>query len=196
MKKILTIVAIYLLSISVNAQIEKGKILIITGTDLAMSFGKSRLVNDGSNSDEGKSKKISILFSIGGFTANNFALGFSVPIEYEYNEVDNNIEEQSSYGIAPFMRLYLSRTNINPYIQFDAGYVHVKNRPQNILKGVNLFNGFMMDGGIGFTTFVTENIAFDGQILYGYSKLYNSDDNDLQLKINAIGLNLGFTLIF
>jgi hypothetical protein len=193
MKKLLTLVLISTIGIQVFAQIEKGSVIIISGTDLAMSFGNSIFENNGSNTGDSKSRNISVAFAAGAFVADNFAVGIEVPIKNSYLEVDNDVEEQSTYGIMPFFRAYLSHSGFNPYMKLGLGYVHI-----SYLTGIfsgSLYDGLMIEGGVGFTAFISEKVAIDSQFLYDYSGMKNSEASSLKLKMKAFGIQIGFSIV-
>jgi len=193
MKRLLSLILISAIGTHAFAQIEKGRIIIFSGTDLTMAFGKSVFENAGINISDSKSRNISVSFGAGAFVANNIAIGIEVPIENSYLAIDNDVEAQSSYGIMPFSRAYLSQSNFNPFISLGVGYIHISNLP-NFLEA-NLYNGIMIEGGLGFTAFISENIGFDCQLLYGYSQMKNSEDSNLKLKVKALGIQVGFSIV-
>lgn len=193
MKKLIFLILISSIGLHVFAQIEKGRAIIISGTDLTMAFGKSVFDNDGNNSSDSRSRNISVLFAAGAFVANNIAVGIEVPIENSYLEIDNEVEEQSSYGISPFFRAYLSQTNFNPYVTFSIGYAHVSYLSS--IYDTKVYDGLTLEGGLGFTAFISEKIGFDSQLVYGYSKMNNVEDSGLGLKMKALGIQVGFTIV-
>jgi hypothetical protein len=193
-KHILIAIALFV-CMHVKAQIEKGKILISSGSDITFASGNSETGKSGSTLEKAKTRYFALQFTIGGFLANNFAAGITIPVDYEKYEVDYSISTQSSYGFASFFRIYLSKSSVNPYITMDLGYLHSSATSGDYQNHIVIYNGLIMDGGLGITSSFTQNIAFDSQLTYGYSNLKNIEDAGLKLRTKAFGIKIGFTLL-
>jgi len=197
MKKSICFVSLFIIAFGVNAQTEKGKLIITSGSDITMVFGNTKVEYDGNSIQERTVQQISFEPSIGVFTANNLAIGVTIPLDFEKIESDNITTEQSSYGIAPFMRLYFTNSKVKPYLIFDVGYLLIKNISHQEFDDTNdKYGGYIIDGGFGISAFINEHVAFDTQMSYGYSKVVYDGDTDLKQKANVIGLLIGLTITF
>lgn len=196
MKKIINLLFIAFFALNLSAQIPKGKFFVASGSDITLSYGKGELKYEVIGLRETKTNKISLELSPGIFIIDNMVFGLSMLVEYEKSEFDDFNQELKSFGLAPYIRYYISNTKIKPYFNFDGGYLFAHNK-SNLYEHINdTYNGFVIDFGIGISVFFTEKIAFDTQIAYGYSTMINSEDSKIKLITNGIGIMLGFDLIF
>lgn len=196
MKRTIFIVSICLNVLITNAQTEKGKILITSGSNISVIFGNNNFEYDGKEIKKTTTKQITFEPSIGVFIINNLAVGLSIPLDYTKNTADNLSTNESSYGLAPFLRYYFTDSKVKPYVNIDIGYLIAKTK-SNVGKDSNdTFGGIIADGGIGISAFFSDKVAFDTQLIYGFSKMTYNGDTDLKLKTNAIGLIIGITLTF
>lgn len=196
MKRIILIVFICLNALITNAQTEKGKILITSGSNISFIFGNNSFEYDGVVIQETTVKQITFEPSIGVFIINNLAVGLSIPFDYTKSTADNLSINESSYGLAPFVRYYLTDSKVKPYLNFDIGYLIANTKSNDGTDSNDTFGGIIADGGIGISAFFSDKVAFDTQLMYGFSKMTYNGDTDLKLKTNAFGLIVGITITF
>lgn len=157
------------------AQTEKGNWLL----------GGSASFNTNTNSASYTIIQLSPL--IGGFVANKFAVGASIPLSY-YKDSYRRI---SSLGLMPFVRYYFATTEKSSLfghaafgietatIKYSSGSPYVGEQNNNSTSGIV---------GLGYTYFLNKSIGVEGLLNYNWS---NADYN-----VSSIGLNIGFQIYF
>jgi len=196
MKRFNIVVFICLNVLIANAQTEKRKVLVTTGSNISVLFSSNTLEYDGKMLKMTKTKQISFEPSIGVFVGNNFALGLSVPLEYSKNSEDLISTVEMSYGIAPFIRYYFNDSKVRPYFNFDFGYLKAKTKSNVGTPYDDTYGVIIADAGVGVSAFFTENVAFDTQLVYGMSRMVYKDDTDLKIKTFSMGFIIGITVTF
>jgi outer membrane protein len=164
--KYLLLFPILLLTINLNAQTEKGSVLV--GGNLALNTG------------EGASE---FTFSpdFGVFVANNFAVGGFL----NFSDRKLGDTKLTDFGIGPFARYYFGNTSTKPFVVTEFNYLTTTSKfeeQKNTTNGI----GFLL--GMGFAAFINEVVAVEGISGYKYSKYKDADGS------NGFSLRFGFQI--
>jgi hypothetical protein len=139
------------------------------------------------NTNSGSYTIIQLSPLIGGFVANKFAVGASIPLSY-YKDRYGKI---TSFGLMPFVRYYFATTEKyslfghaafgfeRATIKYNSGYYYGREQNSNSTSGIV---------GLGYTYFLNKSIGLEGLFNYNWIGGDNSDSN--------IGLNVGFQIYF
>jgi hypothetical protein len=152
-------------SIPVIAQTEKGDILI--GGNLGFQTGtESNLFNISPN--------------VGVFVANNFALGGGLSL---MSSKQGDVRSRS-FGIGPFARYYIGKAQTKPFIVTEFNFLSLRIKADNNVEIKNNGIGWLL--GLGFASFINENVAVEGISGYNYAKFNDSEGG------GGFALRLGF----
>jgi hypothetical protein len=103
------------------SQTEKGKTLIAGESGLNFSSFNSKWKSDYGSGDNGKSKNLDFTAQIGSFILNNIVLGLEIPYSYSKVIDGSNTSSSSSVTFVPFLKCYIGKSKIKPYIQGGIG---------------------------------------------------------------------------
>lgn len=217
MKKI-TLFTVFLLAISIgllNAQTNKGKVLLGvsstlslagTGSDL-MSLGYSTIKQKSNaagfeESDPLKNTSINLSPKVGYFVIDNLALGLDLDVALSISKdgEDHYKYSQTSMSIDPFIRYYIPTSKVLPFFEISSSFGSLNSKMDytdpNQEDFENKYSIFSFGGGIGLAAPLSERITFD--VLAGYNSLTrkNKKDNDDNVRIvtGTLGLIIGFTI--
>jgi hypothetical protein len=217
MKKIDVItVFLFLICIGfVNAQTDKGRMLLgassdlgLTGSDL-LDFGysstKSKL--DGASYVEDNTTKItniSLLPKFGYFVADNLALGLDFTFasaKAKGGGLSNSESTSRLLSTGPFVRYYIPTAKVLPFIEVNSSFgrrtntVKYKDNPNledyNAKTNISSFGG-----GFGLAVPLGDKVAFE--ILAGFNSLTVINENAIfsnsRYVTSSLGLRVGFTI--
>ena len=216
MKKINVItVFLFLICIKlVNAQTDKGRMLLGVSSDLGLigadllDFGysstKSKL--DGASYVEDNATKItniSLLPKFGYFVADNLAFGLDVAFASAKAKGGISDTESTSrlLSTGPFVRYYIPTAKVLPFIEVNSSFGRrantVKNKDNPNLEDYNAKTNIRsFGGGFGLAVPLGEKVTFD--ILAGFNSLTqirkNQTPPNFRQVTNSLGLKVGFTM--
>ncbi|HSI74863.1 MAG TPA: hypothetical protein VK957_03160 [Lunatimonas sp.] len=216
MKKI-NIVTVLLLLINlgfVNAQTDKGRMLLGASSDLGLSgaglvdigYSSTKLKLDGASYVEDNSSKItniSLLPKFGYFVADNLALGLDVAFATARLKGGNSNTESNSrlLSTGPFIRYYIPTAKVLPFVEVNSSFGRRTNTTKyvdnpNLQDNITKTNIRSFGGGIGLAVPLGEKVAFD--ILAGFNSLtVNNKDgyfSNSRYVTSSLGLKVGFTM--
>jgi hypothetical protein len=115
--------------------------------------------------------------NVGYFILENLAIGGT--LVYSYDKLGDL--KVTSFGIGPFMRYYFGDTKIRPFFAGDMTFEKQKFTTTAGSSTEDAFNWFL-GGGAAF--FINENVAVDGLLGYGHSKVSDEDGSGgLRLRV-------------
>jgi hypothetical protein len=199
-----------------NAQIEKGKLLLGVSTStnpylsyfsdysvfsesiLNAGFANIKFKSDSYNSDPAKISSFSLSPRIGYISLNNLALGLDVSISASSSKDFSFKSSTTTLGIGPFLRYYFPLKGIKPFIEV-AGSIGSSKTSSSYLEDIktvdkNNLSTFLL--GIGLALPIGEKVSFDmmgGYISSAIKSKENNTDNS-RIIINMIGIKLGLLL--
>jgi hypothetical protein len=187
----------------VLSQTEKGQFLI--GGQYSLNFSSNSSTVKGSNNSyvSGKTRSLQLAPQVGYFVIRNGSLG----LEFRYNfekeigqaiQGADNYNYTRSYSFVPFVRYYIGRGRIKPYLHADIGPGWRKTGMKNTImaeftqKSKLLF--YELRGGLGI--FVNKYISFDIGIGYESTTIFYSQPlvNGTQDKWKVLQNGLGSTI--
>lgn len=196
-----------------NAQIEKGKVLIGvsstlslagtgTGTDLMyLSYSSVKHKNDADGfeeSDPNKMTNINLLPKVGYFAIDNLAVGFDLNIAYS-TEKDGNDDKDSQtlFSVGPFVRYYIPTSKALVLFEINSSFGSISSKNE---YGDHTYENntsvMSFGGGIRLSIPFGEKVNFEA--LAGYNSLTVKDkednDNNDRSVIGSLGLKIGFTI--
>ena len=161
-------VLLLLLSLNSLGQTEKGNIM--TGGQLSLQTNKN-------------SSSFQLNPNFGYFVGNNLALGGHVTLDFG----KQGTISASEFGVGPFMRYYIGKTQTKPFLIFTADYL-TQSYKTSTQKITNSGYGFLL--GMGFAAFLNRNVAVEGIAGYNYADYTNVEGS------GGFSLSLGFQLYF
>jgi len=181
-----------------NAQTEKGKILIGGQSSLEYSTYKSGGVTQYTSANNDKTRNLDITPQIGWFIAHNFAVGLEVPYSHSKEFDGDDTYTTSSLMVMPFMRYYLGKSKIKPYLHGAIGPGWGKNKTdismgQNYETNFNL-TGYEAGGGLGI--FLNSHVSLDFSLGYGHISSKFTDYTNMERKdiVKGIDANIGIVV--
>lgn len=178
-------------------QTKKGNILLGGSSNLNFTSLKSKVKMDSDSRDLDTTTNIEFSPLVGFFVADDFALGFGLPITYSSEKDDDDDKFTiSSFTFAPFVRKYFGTNNVKPYLQGQVGFGRVKSKYESSSyensDSLNLFL-YGIDGGIGI--FVNEKVSFDLALGYAYSSS-KPKDSESRSKFITSGIGIALGIVF
>ncbi|MFB6340924.1 hypothetical protein ACE1ET_04355 [Saccharicrinis sp. FJH62] len=178
---------------NLNAQIEKGTLLVGSKSDISASSGMTTTTGALDywqthiyvNSE--KFTNLALNPIIGYFIANNLVIGLVIPVKYQsYNKT----EKAYSVMGKPFIKLYIGNGFVKPYAQVAAGF--------GILNSDNLYTQFGYDYSVGMGIALNERFVIDigmGFASLKYNEVVNQYDIPKTQKLTDLGLDLGLVVL-
>lgn len=164
MKKIILAILVSGIITTVNAQTEKGDVMVGGRLDL----------NTGDNSTY-----IGFTPAVGVFVINNVAVGGNIGITHQKSGDVKN----TNFGIGPFARWYFTQAKARPLLHGAFSYLSSKYKAPGFTSTNNGSNVFL---GGGVAVFINENVSVE--VLMGYSHTkYKDFDGD-----GGFNLGIGF----
>nr|MBI1230727.1 outer membrane beta-barrel protein [Cytophagales bacterium] len=216
MKKINIMIVLLLLTCIglVNAQTEKGRILLGVSSDLGLTgaggidigYSSTKRKLDGASFVEDNSSKItniSLLPKFGYFVSDNLALGLDLIFASSKSKSGNSNSEFSSILLStgPFVRYYIPTSKVLPFVELNSSFgrrTSTSKYPDdiNIEDNITKTNIRSIGGGIGVAVPLGEKVAFD--ILAGLNSLRVINENPIfsnsRYVTTSLGFNVGFTM--
>ena len=113
------------------------------------------------------------------FFADNFAAGANLTLDFSKN---GNIKT-NDIGFGPFVRYYLGKTPVRPFLTSSIGYL---SQSYKTGSAKTTTNGYNFLAGLGYAAFISEDIAIEGIAAYNYTDFKNASS------YNGFSLNFGF----
>ncbi len=135
------------------AQIEKGTVMVGGSLGFKTGEGVSEFAFDP---------------NIGGFVANNFALGGHV----NFSSRELGATKVTDFGIGPFARYYFGVTATKPFLITEFDYLSSTRKTGEVKSSASGF-GFLF--GMGFAAFINDAVAVEGITGYNYAKYSDVD---------------------
>ncbi len=199
-KKLFIFCLSILISSFIIAQPQKGKWVVgnTFGTigDYNSIPGHSNFFGFGYVKEKGNDKgllSLNISPSVGKMLTKSLYLGGELFLSYLNSE---GYYKRTIYGVGANFRYYMSSKKITPYVTVGIGYGKTNSVDNFLVPSTNYkgkINSFKL--GLGTAFFVSPNISIDGQLLYKYMDI--NDSNIFRKEINdGIGFTIGFSLFF
>lgn len=153
MKKLLLILTIVAIPVLANAQVGKDRTFLGGSTSFNSSY---TIENDG----DAKTFDISISPRVGKVVAENFVLGINADLGYTSFSTPNSSSDATILLGGPFLRYYLSDSNVKPFLDAGAGFGKA--------WGSSDINLFSANVGAGVAVFVNDNVSIDIGLDYTY----------------------------
>lgn len=113
------------------------------------------------------------------FFADNFAAGANLTLDFSKN---GNIKT-NDIGFGPFVRYYLGKTPVRPFLTSSIGYISQSYKTNGTKTTTN---GYNFLAGLGYAAFISDDIAIEGIAAYNYTDFKNASS------YNGFSLNFGF----
>jgi len=190
MKKIVTVIALALISSGAFAQYNQGGILLNGGLGFRSTTQKSE--SGGTTTTLGKQTDFTFNPRVGYFFINNLAAGltFDVTSSMRKPEGSSGKSGSSLTTIGPFVRYYLDQ---GLFFQGEIGFGgNVDKSVTGNTTTTTKYSATKWDVGVGYAYFLGDNIAIEPLVYYGMLNLKNKDTNG-KYKENGLGIQLGLT---
>jgi outer membrane protein len=199
--KTLSISAVLFCSFStLNAQTEKGNILIGGETKLNFSSSNPKFESDDSNADLGRTTTLDFSPQIGFFVIDGLALGMELPIMYSLDKSESEDKYTStSIAFTPFIRYYFGKGKLKPYLHGDVGFGNLKMKYEEKLLATtseSTASLFLYEMGGGLAVFLNDKVSLDIGIAYASQSLTPKEDNDNNFKSITSGFEAGIGIVF
>jgi outer membrane protein len=212
MKKLcLLIPVVCLLSFeAVQAQMEKGKIMVgvastlslgVNGSDfMSLGFTTSKYKSSNYTSDPYKSTCFNFMPKVGYLVIDNLAVGLNLWVSTS-SEVDTSDDDkyvENMFGIGPWARYYYPLEKFYPFLELNLGVGSSKYQ-YNSSSDEEKYSAMILGGGIGVAMPVGDRVTFD--IMAGYTSVTSkekdpSSEVDYKAIDGTIGLTMGFIVYF
>lgn len=216
MKKLtLFIIILFLTTNLLQAQTNKGNMLIGVSTTLSLTNNASNIITLGYSSSKVKSdnpdfedddainKTKTINFSprVGVFIVDNLAIGVDLSLAYQKQEIkqyDEYVQETNLYGAGPFIRYYIPTNRIKPFIEINSliAQVNTKSEMSSWGNDESTFSAYGIGAGIGMAIPIGTKATFD--LLAGYNNhtVKENEDNEDNYRTvtNSLSLKFGFNV--
>ncbi|MFO7613287.1 MAG: outer membrane beta-barrel protein [Bacteroidales bacterium] len=218
MKKIASIIIVlcFFAQGGVNAQTEKGKLLV--GVSSRTSFGIYNFTpctpdlmsvgfstvkyKDDNGTDEGKDKFTSLNISprIGYFVVNNLALGLDLNLSYlNVGDTESDYNTQiTTFTAGPFVRYYIPTGKVKPFVEAGGAFGNLvykwdgwEGEEEKMKHSLTMFNG-----GVGLAVPIGSRASFDTMISYNSLTIKEKEDNPENSReiIGTFGIRFGLTV--
>ena len=199
---------------NLNAQTTKGKFLLGVSSTLSVAGTGSNLMTLGYSTikhkrdvsllgepEPDKTISFNLIPKVGYFVIDNLALGLDLSLASTSSKdgVSGTVDSQTMFCIGPFMRYYIPKGKLLPFVEINGGMGSIKNKRDESGRPNYTSNSslFTYGGGVGLSASISDRVAFD--IMAGYSVLQvkqkeNNDDNERTI-IGTLGLKFGFIVL-
>ncbi len=185
------------LSFSGFAQTEKGNFLLGGSSSFEYTALKLKLENNGSSDDLGKTTSLDFTPGVGYFLADNFAVGVETALSFAVDkDEDDNKDKYSSAVVIPFMRIYMGKGKVKPFIHGGLGPGWAKSKTAGYFSdyefSYKLF-AYEVSGGLSF--FLNDKVSLE--VGLGYASLatkYDDDYSDSKNITAGFGTSVGFNI--
>jgi hypothetical protein len=170
MKNIFILIHFCFLSLSAFSQTEKGSMLIGGTASGYLPFNIKGLYT------------LSLSPKVGYFLCRNFAVGinpYGTITHYYYK--DSFKGNTSSIGIGPFLRYYVGKSKLRPFIEGGFSYAHLANSTKNLdgntASDSKSHRNYLSEHiGIGMVYFINSYVGIETNLIYQHTnqKIYQS----------------------
>lgn len=181
-----------------NAQTNKGKLLLGLSSDIFnLGYSSSMLKSDATDSEqENKSFNVNFQSKIGYFFIDNFVIGLDLSTGLQTGKTgdDNDKYTFTSSHVGPFVRYYIPTSKVLPFFELGGsiGSMNTKFEDGKDKTGIIKYGG-----GIGLAVPIGERVMAD--VLAGYHsttfKDMEDNENNERRIIGTLGVNVGFTIL-
>jgi len=188
MKRIVTILALAMISSAAFAQFNQGRYLV--GGGLSLSATTEKVDNGTTTTTQGKNTSFTLSPNAGYFIIDNLAVGAGLDMSISSFKADGSSNKHSTTQTTfnPFVRYYL-----DPGIFFQ-GRVGFGGATDKDTSGstttTTKFNVFTWDIGAGYAYFLNDYVAIEPLIKYGITT-YKTKNTDAKDKNGGIGFSIG-----
>jgi len=198
----LLILLLFIAGFKVNAQPDSIRTIIGGTTSLNFSSLKLTKEIETGNRDAGQTIDLEFDGLIGFFVNNKFMFGIDIPLTYsketdEFEYADYS-SITSSLSLVPFIRRYMGKGKLKPYIHGGFGIGWGRNKyfeSYDEIKVSLQILSYEIGGGLSF--FLNDHLAIDLNILYGGASITWINpytDKDEKRKGSGIGSSLGLII--
>lgn len=205
MKKVLSIlICTIITSVLLQAQTEKGTILLGTTTSLVgatfsllpestnnagISFGSTKFKSDSFESESEGVTAFNLAPKVGFFVVDGVLIG--IDLGFAYLKGENDDDPVTGINFGPFFRYYFSTANFRPFAQAQIGIGQVSFGPDDNDK-TNILN---YGGGVGGAIFVGEKVAIDLMAAFNHQQGKDKgNSNNAKSIANLFGLVVGVSV--
>ena len=202
---------------SINAQTEKGKVLVgVTttfdlvgggGSDLmGLGFSNVKYKSDADGYDEPKPDKMiqfNLAPKVGFFVVDGLALGLDTYLSFSSNK-DGDDEDKSKstmWSVGPFVRYYIPTSSVKPFFEVNSGFGSSKFKYDYSDPSFDDYDSksgiISLGGGAGVAVPIGSRVTFDAMLGYKRFTIKAKEDNDDNYRtvVGTFGFNLGFTVM-
>jgi len=202
MKKLLILLVLMVPIAVLQAQLEKGSVMIGTTTDIAgtsvsfltsapnsvgVAFLSTKSKSDNHESETQKTTILNIKPNVGFFVADDFLIGAEVTFEYLKYKGDD--EAITIFGFGPFVRYYFPLEKVSPFVQVSANFGQFS-------YGSDDKMGVLEYGGaVGAAFFIGDKVSLDLFLGYNHNEFKEKDSSDNYKDIfNVFGFGVGLSV--
>lgn len=191
--------SIFLQTLKVTAQIEKGNwslgvatTLSSSGNSSALGFGYSVNKSDGL-SNQTETFQFNFTPRVGYVIIKDLSLGLDINVTY-FNSSENT---NTFIGAGPFARYYFKGNYLRPYIEVQGSYGNTSVKSESPFFGNQNFDiRYFSAGGAFGLAFPIKNIVHIDLAAAYNSRFEKIIDDDIEINNYSIGLKLGVTVFF
>lgn len=208
MKKCILFFLVTAWSFNAHAQMNKGNLLLGASSNFNifgsgnnmeyMSIGFSTIKYDDTPDEKDKLISLNLNPKVGYFIIDNLAIGLDLNVGFSNQKSDDGSSTNNALiGVGPFVRYYVGKKKIKPFLEANSLFSTVNSKydfdseETEVKSKIKSFGG-----GVGIAIPMGDKFCFDA--LLSYSNLTLKEDvrgiDRYGLKINSIGLKLGFTV--
>jgi opacity protein-like surface antigen len=186
--------------VQVNAQTDTTNLIIGGNTSLDFSSLKNIRKTGDWERDGGQTINLDFTGQIGLFVHKNLMLGIGIPFSYSKQtdafEYDAYTDITTSISLVPFIRCYIGKGKLKPYLHSGFGMGRGSNKyfESNKKETKVPLQILAYEIGGGLSIFLSDHLAIDLNILYG-SATITWTDPDLRSneknKVSGVGSTLG-----
>lgn len=190
MKNLFLSAVIFLSSLSLTAQTEKGRWFFGGDTSLGFTSTNIQLQNDGNDVGQKSTvSKLSFKPSANYFIKDNLAVGLGILFESETEKEGSSKDKTSSFAALPTVTYFFnSGKNLVPYLTANVGLMSLKYSDTDAEK----FSGLAFGAGGGVAYFLNNSVSVNLGLSYLNSNLKNKKVSKNSIKTGALGVTVGF----
>ena len=189
--------------VQIYAQTEKRKFLIGGGSSLEYASYSSKHKTTSGGGDDGKTRYLDIIGQVGYFVFNKFVTGLEVPYSYTKEIAADEGHDysyiNSSITLIPFLRCYLGKSNIKPYLHGGIGPGWGKTKyfedSGEKVKVPTKISAYEIGGGLGI--FLNEFFSIDlglGYVLASEKWLDKYTNMNYKSTSRGLGISIGIVV--
>jgi outer membrane protein len=179
-------------------QTDHGRVLAGTGSNISFNSYSTNWKSNSGNDQGGKTSDFTFYPEIGYFPVNNLAAGISLYLDFNSTKNEGVTESSNSYAFTPFVRYYMGKEKIRPFLQAGIGFGGGKSKTvSNIttLESSHTTSTYELSGGLAY--FLNDNISVDFKVGFHSNTFKNDGDNTVNYKYtnNNFGMGLAFNFL-